>query len=109
MPKNHSRAYSRGLLEGNSYSPSHLSERSGDVGLPSRNFMWSSSDEENSSKRRAHEVVVANMSFLATPIQSDPNGIPNSHFPNMKVVVLLDRSNLENKYLLPLNYSFLFP
>ncbi|KAJ8435637.1 hypothetical protein Cgig2_012298 [Carnegiea gigantea] len=60
-------------------------------------------------KESAYEVVVERTVFPGAPECSDLQDEPSSHFPNTKIVATLKRLALEEKYLLPAGYKFIFP
>jgi len=52
------------------------------------------------------EVLAEGTVFLGALVWSDPQDGPSTHFPNPKVMGILKRSSLEEKYLLPARYKF---
>ena len=112
-----------GYSEGNSHSASDSRRLNVEVGTTSTTT--SARGEENSSscscssvstskrghaqKKSIQKVIVKVTVFPGAPEHSDPQDAPSTHFPNPRVLLILKRPTLEEKYLLFLRYKFIIP
>ena len=99
----------KGLTEGNYSSSSSSSKQSGGADFSGSSFLVLSTNKREQGKSMPSEVVAIDTVFPGMPTHLDPSDGLGSHFPNPKVVEILKRLALEEKYLLPSDYKLGIP